>query len=142
MGRVVLCVLAIGAMVALTGCGGYPEYLAWGAKPNIHATTTANYQTSNYEIVGVVRATGEGTCILGLYAAGKDGQGLLWEQAQMTTQGNFTGIKDIAAYTEYKAILPPLVCDYKTTYIGTVIRERRGAATGTTMPMPMPMPTP
>ncbi|MBM4039258.1 MAG: hypothetical protein FJ290_12160 [Planctomycetes bacterium] len=140
--RVAFCVVAIGSLVALAGCGGYPEYLSWGAKPNLHATTSTEYQATNYEIVGVVRATGEGTCILGLYAAGKDGQGLLWEQAQMMTQGNFTGIKDIAAYTEYKAILPPVVCEFKTTYIGTVVRERRTPAMGTGLPMPMPMPTP
>jgi hypothetical protein len=133
---------AVGSLVVLAGCGGYPEYLQWGAKPNLHATTNTEYQSTNYETVGVVRATGEGSCILGLYASGKDGQGLLWEQAQMMTQGNFTGVKDIAAYTEYKAILPPIVCEYKTTYIGTVVRERRGAVSPATMPMPMPMPTP
>lgn len=143
--RVALGVAAAVALLGLSGCAGYPEYLGWGAKPNIQSHTQTEYQSTNYEVVGVVRATGEGTCILGVYAGGKDGQGLLWEQATIMTQGNFTGIKDIAAWTEYESILAPLVCKFKTTYIGTVVRERRGAATGPAtplMPSPMPMPTP
>ncbi len=143
--RVALCLVAVGALVALTGCG-YPEYLGWGGKYNVQAFTQTQYQSTNYEVVGVVRATGEGTCILGVYAGGKDGQGLLWEQASTMSQGNFSGVKDIAAWTEYESILAPLVCKFKTTYIGTVVRERRSAmlpAAGPgTLPMPGPVPLP
>lgn len=138
--------LCLAMAVALAGCGGYPEYLGWGAKPNVNGITQTQYQSSNYEVIGPVRATGEGICILGLYAGGKDGQGLLWEQAQLMTQGNFTGIKDVAAWTEYESILAPVVCKYKTTYIGTVVRERRAgvapAPAPATLPMPAPVPVP
>lgn len=142
--RVVLCIGAIGCLLVLAGCDSYLEYATRSAKPNINANTVAQYTSMNYEVLGTVRAVAEGTCVLGVYASGKDGEGLLWEQAQMTYQGNFTGIKDIMAWTEYQAVLPPLVCNFKTHYSGTVVRERRATAMPTPlMPsVPAPAPTP
>ena len=77
-------------------------------------------------MLGTVRAEGEGICVLGVYMAGKDGTGLLWDVAQLRFQNNFTGIKDVMAWSEYQGVLPPIFCQIKTTYVGTVVRETRG----------------
>jgi len=118
--------VAVAALVLAAGCAG-PEFYQRSHKPNLNAATQTQYMSSNYEVLGLVRVVGEGICILGVYAGGRDGEGLLWEQAQMLHAGNFTGIKDIAAWSEWQAILPPLMSQIKTTYIGTVVRERRAA---------------
>jgi len=122
--KVVLAVALAAGLLMLTGCGGYMEYMARSAKPNINACTETQYVSNNYQVLGTVRAVGEGRTVLGVYVAGKDGSGLLWDAAQLRYQGNFTGIKDVMAWSEYQGVLPPIFCQIKTTYVGTVVREK------------------
>ncbi|MBM4032877.1 MAG: hypothetical protein FJ291_13965, partial [Planctomycetes bacterium] len=82
--------VAVAALVLAAGCAG-PEFYQRSHKPNLNAATQTQYMSSNYEVLGLVRVVGEGICILGVYAGGRDGEGLLWEQAQMLHAGNFTG---------------------------------------------------
>ncbi len=124
--RIVVAAALAAGLIMLTGCGGYMEYMARSAKPNINAHTQTQYVSNNYQVLGTVRAVGEGTTVLGVYVAGKDGAGLLWDAAQLRYQGNFTGIKDVMAWSEYQGVLPPLFCQIKTTYVGTVVREGGG----------------
>jgi len=124
VGRLTACFLAVGLLVLLTGCSGYMEYLQRSCNPNVNSCTSTRYHAqNNYQVLGVVEAEGEATCILGLVVEGEQGQGLLWRRARERFADRFTGIKDICAVNEFQGILPPIYARIKTTYIGTAVRE-------------------
>jgi len=124
-GKVVTIVGGALALVLLTGCAtGFMEYQTRTATHNnLNAFSMTRYVSDDYEVLGTVKAIGESQSILGIVVEGKEGQALLMEAAASKFNGECTGIKDISAYKEYKAILPIVFNEVKTTYIGTAVKE-------------------
>jgi len=119
------CCLAGAVVFTLTGCMGYFEFVNRSTQPNIIQTQTmTRYQSTNYEVLGVVVATGESKCVLGVIVEGAEGQGLLWNAAKSQFGDRVTAIKDINISYEYQSILPPIFSEITTTYVGTAIREK------------------
>lgn len=120
---IVGCISA--SLLVVSGCAGYMEYVNRSTKPGINATTTVTrYESTNYEVLGIVSAKGESRCILGIVVEGTEGEALLWETAKNQFGDQVTGIKDINKTYEYQSILAPLFCEIKTTYVGTAVNER------------------
>ena len=125
MRRKVSVVVLVGLLAfATSGCGCITFFM-WRSHglSDINAVTQTRYIPHNYEALGTVQAVGEGMCILGVYSEGRDGEALLWDRARAQFGNNFTGIKDIASWTEHKCVLGPIFQQYRTTYVGTVIRD-------------------
>jgi len=112
-------------MVALTGCAGYIEYMKRSASPGFNVTQTmTRYESTDYEVLGVVMAQGDSRCIMGVFIEGEEGEGLLWDAAKTVFGDQVTGIKDISASHKYQSVLPPVFSEIRTTYIGTAIKEK------------------
>jgi hypothetical protein len=86
--------------------------------------TVTRYESTSYEVLGVVTARGESKCVLGIMVEGLEGEGLLWSVAKSEFGDRVTGIKDINVSYEYQGILPPIFSEITTTYVGTAIHEK------------------
>lgn len=118
------CFVGVSAFL-MTGCMGYFEFMNRSSQPSmIQAQTMARYESTNYEVLGVVTAKGESKCVLGVLVEGIEGEGLLWNAAKSEYGDRVTGIKDINVSYEYQSILPPIFSQITTTYVGTVIHEK------------------
>ncbi len=124
--KILVLGLVAGLMVMMTGCMGYLEYLDRTMKPNLNSFTATEYRAqNNYEVLGTVTGNVEAIEVLGVYVGGTDGQAVLWEEATKRYSGQkFTGIKDICASKQFIGVLPPVFSQIKTTYYGTVVREK------------------
>jgi hypothetical protein len=114
--------------VCLTGCFfGHQEYLVRTVKTPVNAWTDTRYtaEANSYKILGTVKAEGRSTTVLGIVVEGKEGTGLLWEEAQDRYGDKLDGIKDISAISTYKAILPPIYGEIITTYYGKAIQMKK-----------------
>jgi len=112
-------------LLSFTGCVGYMEYMQRSPLQNNRQTQTmTRYESTGYEILGVVTAKGESKCVLGIIVEGEEGEGLLWNAAKSEFGDRVTGIKDINISYEYQSILPPVFSEVTTTYIGTAIHEK------------------
>ena len=120
------CLFLIGSFVlTLSGCPGYIEYMKRSPGPNSRQTqTVTRYESTSYEVLGVVTARGESKCVLGIIVEGLEGEGLLWSVAKSEFGDRVTGIKDINVSYEYQGILPPIFSEITTTYVGTAIHEK------------------
>jgi hypothetical protein len=114
----------VGLAASLLGCFGYYEYLGRSGKPNIHSVTETDYEPKSYQVLGLVKATGTGSAILGIVLQGDDGQGLLWEAAISKFGERVTGLKDVSSSSKYRAILPPIFAEIQTTYYAVAVQER------------------
>ena len=112
------------AVVALSGCAGYSEYMWRSAKPNLNSYTKTQYQPNSYEVLGTVKAETQMLEVVGVYIGGTDGQGILWAHAKEKYGDRCTGIKDITATSEVIAVLPPIFSRIDTTYYGTAVQEK------------------
>ena len=120
---IVGCIFA--SLLVVSGCAGYMEYLGRSPQPNFNATSTVTrYESTNYDVLGIVSAKGESRCILGIVVEGTEGEALLWEAAKSQFGDQVTGIKDINKTYEYQSILAPVFCEIKTTYVGTAVHEK------------------
>jgi hypothetical protein len=122
----IFCLCLVGSLALLTtGCMGYFEFMNRSSRPTmIQTETMARYESSNYEVLGVVTARGESKCVLGVLVEGEEGEGLLWSVAKSEYGDRMTGIKDINVSYEYQSILPPIFSQITTTYVGTAIHEK------------------
>ncbi len=112
-------------VLAVPGCAGYIEYMKRSPGPNIWQTqTVTRYESTHYEVLGVVTATGTSKCVLGILVEGEEGEGLLWAAAKSEFGDRFTGLKDITVSYEYQSILPPIFSQITTTYVGTAVCEK------------------
>ena len=117
-------VLMIVSLMVVSGCG-YGEYLRRAKGPGSNATqTVTRYDAKDYDVLGVVRAEGNSRCILGIIVEGTEGEGLLWDVAQVQFGDRVTGIKDINISYDYQSVLPPIFSEIKTTYVGTAVHEK------------------
>ena len=120
---VFICFIAL-ALLAVSGCG-YGEYMRRSSHPTINATqTVTRYESTNYDVLGMVRAEGNSKCVLGIIIEGTEGEALLWDEAINKFGDRVTGIKDINSAYEYKSVLPPIFCEVLTTYVGTAVHEK------------------
>jgi len=119
-GFVLFGLLVIGAAM-LSGCVGH--HYSRTDMSTLNSGTETLYTSSNYTVLGPVSAEGTSSCILG-YESGKQGYGLLWEVARKKYGDKVTGIKDVAAATEYFAILAPAYYKVKTVYSGTAVQQK------------------
>jgi len=121
---VCVCFLAV-ALLSATGCAGYMEYLKKSPGPGIRATqTVTRYESTNYDVLGIVRAEGKSRCVLGIIVEGTEGEALLWDEAINKFGDRVTGFKDVNVAYEYQSILPPIFCEIQTTYVGTAVHEK------------------
>ena len=114
--------------VFLMGCAmGHLEYMDRSLKRPLNASTDTRYtaDAKSYKILGTVKATGRSTTVLGIVVEGKEGTGLLWEEAQDKYGDKLDGIKDISAISNFKAILPPIYGEIITTYYGKAIQMKK-----------------
>jgi len=122
MKRLAIVALAVGCAM-MVGCAGYPEYLAKSDKPNLMSTTESRYDVQNYAVLGIVTAEVHSVNVLGIYAAGEDGQAALMREG-VKRYPNLTGLKDICAVKSWQAILAPVYCHVKTTYMGVAVQQK------------------
>jgi hypothetical protein len=121
--RVKIC-LVMALLMSVSGCG-YNEYLIKGGKPHLNATqTVTRYESTNYDVLGIVTAEGYSRCILGIVIEGSEGEALLWDAARGHFGNKVTGVKDINVSYEYQSVLPPVFCEIRTTYVGTAVHEK------------------
>jgi hypothetical protein len=129
MRRTVIYLTLIGfCAVCLMGCAlGHYEYMYRTIKPPVNAFTETKYtaDAQSYKVLGTVKAEGRSTTVLGMVVDGKEGTGLLWEEAQDKYGDKLDGIKDINAISTYKAILPPIYGEIVTTYYGKAIQMKK-----------------
>ncbi|MDZ7831704.1 MAG: hypothetical protein U5L07_08120 [Desulfobacterales bacterium] len=121
------CIIGVIAvsLLMVSGCAGYMEYLSRSSRPGINATSTVTrYESTDYDVLGIVSAKGESRCILGIIVEGTEGEALLWDAAKSQFGDRVTGVKDINKSYEYQSVLPPIFCEIKTTYVGTAVHER------------------
>ncbi len=114
-----------GLLVLSVGCSGGVWVGSDTFKPNINSATVTQYRNEapNYEVLGTVTANVEAMSILGIVATGTDGQGVLWREA-LRQYPEATGLKDISQSNEFLNILWFVYTGVKTTYYGTVVREK------------------
>jgi hypothetical protein len=120
---VFICLMILSVMI-ISGCG-YGEYLKRAKGPGSNATqTVTRYSAKDYDVLGIVRAEGISRCVLGIIIEGSEGEGLLWDVAQVQFGDRVTGIKDINISYDYQSVLPPIFSEIKTTYVGTAVHEK------------------
>ena len=121
-----LCIVLMAALIfTMTGCAGYMEYLKRSRSPyGSMAQTITRYESKDYEVLGMVMATGYSRCILGIIVEGEEGEGLLWNEARRLYGDRATGIKDISISYDYQSVLAPVFSEISTTYVGTAVRDK------------------
>ncbi len=123
--RIVCVFFLAAALLSVTGCAGYMEYLHRSPWPNFRATQTlTRYESTNYEVLGIVRAEGYSRCIVGVVIQGTEGEALLWDEAINKFGNRVTGIKDINVSYDYMGIIPPIYSVIYTSYVGTAVHEK------------------
>lgn len=121
-----LCIVLMAmAIFTVTGCAGYMEYLKRSRSPyGSMAQTVTRYESKDYEVLGMVTATGYSRCILGVIVEGEEGEGLLWNEVRRLYGDRATGIKDISISYDYQSVLAPVFSEISTTYVGTAVRDK------------------
>jgi hypothetical protein len=122
-----ICALFLASLFVclISGCAGYIEYMKRSPGSNSRQTqTVTRYESTSYEVLGVVMARGSSKCVLGILVEGEEGEGLLWSAARSEFGDRVTGIKDINVSYQYQSILPPIFSEITTMYVGTAIHEK------------------
>jgi hypothetical protein len=118
-------ILASSFVLMFSGCAGYIEYMKRSPRTNsLQTQTVTRYESTSYEVLGVVTARGTSKCILGIIVEGEEGEGLLWGSAKSEFGDRVTGVKDINVSYEYQSILPPIFSEITSTYVGTAVHEK------------------
>lgn len=122
MKRVLSTVALIGLVSLTLGCSGL-EYMQRSQKPNIHSYTKTEYEPQSYEVLGPIEAVGKGMSVLGVFAEGEDGQGLLMAAARAKYGDQVTGLKDITSHSEWLSVLGFVFSRIETTYHAVAVKE-------------------
>jgi len=119
-----VCMMAM-VFFTMTGCAGYIEYMKRSRSPyGSMAQTITRYESKDYDVLGIVMATGYSRCVLGVVVEGEEGEALLWIEARRLYGDRATGMKDISISYDYQSILPPVFSEIRTTYVGTAIHDK------------------
>lgn len=119
-----VCMMAM-VLISMTGCAGYFEYMKRSRSPyGSMAQTITRYESKDYDVLGMVMATGYSRCVLSIIVEGEEGEALLWIEARRLYGDRVTGMKDISISYDYQSVLPPVFSEIRTTYVGTAVHDK------------------
>lgn len=120
--RVTLFAALIMMALLLSGCGvGWMQYMTRTPQTEWNDSTKTEYEGGDYNVLGIVEAETESSCILGIVIEGQEGKGILWREAMQMYGDKVKNIKDVSVLYEYTGILPPIYAKINTTYYGVAV---------------------
>ena len=129
--KILVGAVILGLLITVTsGCGSvyvYDRHTA-GKYDTVSRADGIGHgfvSSPSYDVLGPVSASGESTILLGLVADGKEGYGLLMNDARGQYNDDASTVMHIMADYEYSGILFPILGSIKTNYHGVAVKMNK-----------------